>query len=162
MIGIPSYVGTRGNMRTVTTMGIVGSVSFPRTLSPTMSLCPPPPPLSTSCWDKYPTLSQYIGYIRISINISYICHVWDRMTSTIDKEALLRIPITKRGRKKKKWINRGWADTIPGFVLSRNISYIPIWYDVWYHTRYNDAGDEQRGMGMPRGYPDNIPGFPGG
>ena len=106
--------------------------------------------------------SRYINYIRISINISYICHVWDRMTPTIDKEALLRIPITKRGRKKKKWINRGWADTIPGFVLSRNISYIPIWYDVWYHTRYNDAGDEQRGMIThsyhKQGTKKNVPG----
>ena len=83
------------------------------------------------------------------------------MTPTIDKEALLRIPVTKRGRQKKK-NNRGWAATIPGCVLYRNISYIPIWYHVWYHTRYHDAGDEQRGMIAhsyhKQGTKKNVPG----
>jgi len=37
------------------------------------------------------------------------------MTSTIDKEALLRIPITKRGRQKKKITGDG---RLPSPVLS--------------------------------------------
>ena len=48
------------------------------------------------------TLYRYINYKWVSINISYICHVKHHMTPTIDKEALLRIHTTKRGRKKKK------------------------------------------------------------
>ena len=53
------------------------------------------------------TLSRYIiSYIRISINISYIymyVTFETRMTPIIDNkdEVLLRIPITKKGRKKK-------------------------------------------------------------
>ena len=85
----------------------------------------------------YTTLCRYINYKWISINISYICHVEHHMTPAIDKRGIITYSYHKERTKKIKikWIHRGWAATIPGFVLYRNISYIPIWYHVWYHTR---------------------------
>ena len=51
------------------------------------------------------TLYRYINDKWVSVNISYICHVKHHMTPAIDKEALLRIHTTKRGRKKKRKVN---------------------------------------------------------